>query len=159
VAKRKESNATKKGEAKKNAGPKPKKTMAAAAVNAVQAGTCKISAGFQVNASDMPVTINLCKDTRGTPADPDVELVTVDVYDSTTGTPIPGQPTSLKSNSFTLKLTKGAYDINSTVGPGPGAKPNGKPTVYLYEACNNPTTQLCAFIAGGPGCGFTLTVI
>jgi hypothetical protein len=120
---------------------------------------CKISAGFRLSASDMPVTINLCKDTQGTPAT-EVQLVSVDVYDAASGAAVANQPTDLKSNSFTLNLKAGTYDINSTVGPGSGASLATKPTVYLYEACANPTTQLCAFItAAGPGCGFTLTVI
>jgi hypothetical protein len=138
--------------------PKPAKANAIQTLGAIQAATCKISADFQVKAAGMPVTINLCSDAKGTPAPPDVVLVSVDVYDSS-GKPVNGQPTSLKSNSFVLNLKQGAFDINSTIGPGPGATPNAKPTVFLYEACNKSTTQLCAFIAGGPGCGFSLTVI
>lgn len=125
---------------------------------AVQAPPCKISSALQVKASDMPVTINLCKDKQGHPADSTVVLVKVEVFIHNTNNSVAGQPTKQTSNSFDLDLKPGVYDINSTVGPGSGAKPGPMSTVFLFEACGNPAKQLCAFTAGGPNCGFTLKV-
>lgn len=131
----------------------------------VAPGPCKISPNpswpnFKIKATDMQVTINLCKDATGAAAT-EVQLVSVIVYDDT-GAPVPSQPTKMTATSFTLDLKKpGTYDINTTVGPGAGAILGSKPTVYLYEACSGtPKTQLCVFItSAGPGCSFTLEVI
>jgi hypothetical protein len=139
---------------------KPKATepaaMAGRAMTAV--GACKISGGYQVNASDMPVTLNLCSDTVGTLAT-SMDFDSVDVYDSS-GSNVAGQPTSLKSNSFVLTLKAGTYDVSSTLKPGAGAGVGTKPTLYLYENCKNATLQLCAFITSvSPQAGFRLSVI
>jgi hypothetical protein len=137
---------------------KPATARAVQALEAVQATTCKISSGFQVKASSMPVTLNLCEDTRSTPATK-VQFAAVNVFDNS-GSPVANQPTSLKSNSFDLKLTPGAYDINLTVAPASGARSPSRPTVFLYEACKNPTTQLCAIVTSvSPGGSFHLSVI
>jgi hypothetical protein len=117
---------------------------------------CKISSGPAVSGSGMPVTINLCKDTQGSPAIAGTQLVAVNVYDYS-GKEVSTQPTSLKPYSFVLTLPPGTYDINSTVGPASGA--DSKPVLFLYESCANAAPQLCAFItAVGPGSSFSLKV-
>jgi hypothetical protein len=156
------------GKGKSSAGRRPKvaksvtpnlaKAKGVLALETVQVTTCKISSGFQIKAPDMPVTINLCKDTQGTLAT-EVQFAAVTVFDNS-GNLVANQPTNLKSNSFDLNLPPGAYDINSTVAPASGASSTSKPTVFLYEACRNPTIQLCAFVTStSPGGSFSLGVI
>jgi hypothetical protein len=150
--------ATQKPKVRRPATAQPANAVATRIIRAVQAGACKISAAYQVKASDMPVTINLCSDTTGTLATA-MDFDAVEVYDSS-GVPVAGQPTTLKSNSFVLNLKTGTYDISSTLKPGEGAGIGPKPTLYLYENCKNATTQLCAFITSvSPQAGFHLSVI
>lgn len=117
---------------------------------------CKISSARQIGVSKMPVTIDLCKDTEGHPAT-DYQFATVDVHDSS-GSTVPNQPSSLKSNSFVLNLPVGVFNIAVTVAPAQGGA--SKPVLFLLEDCNQPTVQLCFIDTSiSPGCGFQLTVI
>jgi hypothetical protein len=116
---------------------------------------CKISPARQISVSKIPVTINLCKDTKGHLAT-NYQFATVDVSDSS-GSKVPNQPSSLKSNSFVLNLPAGDFDIAVTVAPAQGG--TSKPVLFLYEACTQSPVQLC-FIdtAISPGSGFHLGV-
>lgn len=121
---------------------------------------CKISADLQINASDMPVTINLCSDASGKTLSTALQFVTVVVSDNVTLTPVSGQPGSRTSNTFTLNLKPGKYRIDMAVGPAEGASPSAKSKAFVFEACNNPMTQLCFFdTAVSSTCAFRLGVI
>jgi hypothetical protein len=123
------------------------------------AASCKIKpipSGFQMKASDMPVTINLCSDATGKTLSTAVQFVTVDVFDDVTSAPIPGQPNPKTANTFVLTLKAGKYRIDMVVE----ALVLPKPKAYVFEACNNPTAQLCFFnTAVSPECAFRLEVI
>lgn len=116
---------------------------------------CKISPARQIAVSKMPVTINLCKDTQGHLAT-NYQFATVDVSDSS-GSKVPNQPSSLKSDSFVLNLPVGGFDIAVTVAPAQGGA--SKPVLFLYENCTQSPVQL-GFIdtSISPGTGFHLMI-
>lgn len=116
---------------------------------------CKISPAREIGVSKMPVTINLCRDTQGDLAT-NYQFAAVDVRDSS-GSKVPNQPSSLKSNSFVLNLASGGFNIAVTVAPAQGG--TSKPVLFLYEQCTQSPVQLC-FIdtAISPASGFQLTV-
>jgi hypothetical protein len=94
-------------------------------------------------ASGMPVTINLCKDAQAN-VTVTMQFDAVDVYEQSSGKRVDGQPTATKPTSFVLNLrTPGVYDINSTIVPASGGAP--VTTHFLFESCDKPMLQLCAF--------------
>jgi hypothetical protein len=126
-------------------------------------GSCKISSGapmqyFQVQATDMPVTIQLCEDQQRHPAQSSwIETVEVDL--SSTETKAQNQPANITNTTFDLGRPENEpenkkYDVWIKVGHKPGAYS------YLYEACSDSPALLCAIDTSvGPTCSFTIEVL
>jgi hypothetical protein len=107
---------------------------------------------FQINATDTPVTLQLCEDTQGNPASTST-INEVDVRQVGTSDPVKNQPTGLTKTKFTLTLPAAKYVIRLVITPQPGCK-----YAFLYEACSKPQFWLLALDAVEPDGPFTLIV-
>jgi len=131
----------------------PQNNPGAAALSA----TCKIkvtASGFQVKASDMPVTIQLCEDLQRHPATSSW-LTDAKVYFHATTTLAPNQPTNTTNTTYDLEANpqNKKFDVWTEVGHKPQAR------CYIYEACTG-SPLLCAIDTSvGPTCVFTIEVL
>jgi hypothetical protein len=119
--------------------------------------SCKIkdAGGFQINATDLPVTIQLCEDQQCDPAKSSwFQSVKAYIHDTTT--PAPKQPTNITNTTFKLQPLdpNGQYDVQITVGHKPGAY------CYVYESCTTSPPVLCAIDTSvEPNGSFTIEVL
>jgi hypothetical protein len=107
---------------------------------------------FQIRTAAMPVTLQLCEDTQGSPAVTST-INTVLVREVGTPGPVNGQPTGITKTRFTLTLPAATYDIRMVITPLPACK-----FAYLFEACSNPQFWLLAVDVIEPDGHFRLIV-
>lgn len=128
----------------------------------IAAGACRISVDssgqcdFQINAADMPVTVQLCEDKHGIPAT-STRFFKITIFFKNSTNPSPNQPAQITNTTCKLPAqSAGPYDVQITVLHSPNA------VGFVYEACANPNFQhqLCDLdTANSPNTSFSLRVI